>query len=138
MEGPEKEMTEEQMFRPRFGVLYRYDGERRTVVFYPHESLPDTYVCHYADTEEVAIVDAKAGDRIQVDNLGPGQAIYINYPDTPGPVRGRLESDRNAEMTDSNKDEKTKTTWWQGLVMLAGIAAIVVFTIAGINWAVSL
>src|SRR6187402_2528403 len=95
-QGTEREkgtaLSEQQAFRPRFGVLYRHDGDRRTVVFYPHESLPDTFVCHYADTEEVAIVDAKAGDRIQVDNLAPGQAIYINYPDQPGPVRGRLQS----------------------------------------------
>ena len=135
-------MTEEQPFRPRFGVLYRHDGERRTVVFYPHQDKPDTFVCHYADTEEVAVVDAKAGDRIQVDNLGPGQAIYINYPDTPGPVRGRLQSDRDKEMTENeNKPEntdKSKLTWWQGLVVLAGMAAIVVFTIAGINWAIGL
>ena len=130
-------MTEELAFRPRFGVLRRANGETRTVVFYPHESLPDTFVCHYADNEEVAIVDAKAGDRIQVDNLAPGQSIYINYPDKPGPVRGRLQSDREKAMTDSN-EEKTKTTWWQGLIMLAGFSAIVVLTIAGINWALHL
>jgi hypothetical protein len=131
-------MTEEQTFRPRFGVLYRHNGETRTVVFYPHESLPDTFVAHYADTEEVAVVDAKAGDRIQVDNLAPGQAVYINYPDKPGPVRGRLESDRNKEMAENENKPKDPNGWWKALLTLAGIAAIVVFTIAGINWATGL
>lgn len=132
-------MSEEQTFRPRFGVLRRHNGETRTVVFYPHESIPNTFVCHYADTEEVAIVDAKAGDRIQVDNLAPGQNIYINYPDKPGPIRGRLQSDRNKEMADSNETKpKNPNGWWQGLVVLAGIALIVVLTIAGINWATGL
>ena len=128
-------MTEELAFRPRFGVLRRANGETRTVVFYPHESLPDTFVCHYADNEEVAIVDAKAGDRIQVDNLGPGQSIYINYPDKPGPVRGRLQSDRNAEMSTDIQKPKDPNGWWKGLVMLAGLAAIVILTIKGISWA---
>jgi hypothetical protein len=69
-------MTEEQPSRPRFGVLYRHNGERRTVVFYPHSEKPDTFVCHYA--------------------------------------------------------------WAKGLAVLAGLAAIIVLTIAGINWAISL
>ena len=131
-------MTEQQASRPRFGVLYRHNGETRTVVFYPHSDKPDTYVAHYADTEEVAVVDAKAGDRIAVDNLPPGQAIYINYPDKPGPVRGRLQSDRNAEMSTEIQKPKDPNGWWKALLTLAGIAAIVVFTIAGINWATGL
>jgi hypothetical protein len=122
--------------RPRFGVLRRHTGEQVTIVFYPHESLPNTFVAHDAKTEEVVIVDAKAGDRIHVDTLVPGQTIYINYPDKPGPVRGRLQSDREKEMTENNN--KPRAPWWQGLVVLAGIAAIVVLTIAGINWAVGL
>lgn len=130
-------MTEEQSFRPRFGVLRRHDGETRTVVFYPHESLPNTFVAHYADTEEVAIVDAKAGDRIQVDNLAPGQVIFINYPDKPGPVRGRLQSDRNKDMAENEKDNKPSDpgAWWKILVVFGGLAGIIVLTIAGINWA---
>lgn len=131
-------MSEEQPFRPRFGVLHRHDGERRTVVFYPHQDLPDTFVAHYADTEEVAVVDAKAGDRIHVDTLGPGQAIYINYPDKPGPVRGRLQSDRSKEMSDNENKPRDPQAWWKALLTLAGVAAIIVFTIAGINWAISL
>jgi hypothetical protein len=130
-------MTEEQPSRPRFGVLYRHNGERRTVVFYPHSEKPDTFVCHYADTEEVATVDAKAGDRIHFDTLGPGQSIYINYPDTPGPVRGRLKSDRSAEMNNETKP-RDPWGWAKGLAVLAGLAAIIVLTIAGINWAISL
>ena len=129
-------MSQNQESRPRFGVLYRHNGERRTVVFYPHEDKPETFVCHYADTEEVAVVDAKAGDRIQVDNLGPGQAIYINYPNTPGPVRGRLESDRSKDM--EIQKQRDPNGWWKGLATLAGIALIVVLTIAGVNWATGL
>ena len=102
-------MSEEQERRPRFGVLRRGNGESRTVVFYPHESLPNTFVCHYADNEEVAVVDAKNGDRIQVDNLAPGQAIFIEYPNQPGPVRGRLKSDKDKDMAENeNNEDKAK------------------------------
>ncbi len=131
-------MTEEQAKRPRFGVLRRGNGEERTVVFYPHESRPDTFVCHYADTEEVAVVDKAAGDRIHFDTLAPGQSIWIQYPDTPGPVRGRLQSDREKEMAEKEDKPRDPNAVWKGLGALAGLAAIVVLTIAGINWATGL
>lgn len=131
-------MTEPMQNRPRFGVLRRGNGEQRTVVFYPHEKLPAVFVAHYADTEEVAVVDKTVGDRIQVDNLAPGQSIFIEYPNTAGPVRGRLQSDREKEMTENESKPKSNKGWWQGLVVLAGIGVIIVLTVAGINWAISL
>ena len=132
-------MSEELEFRPRFGVLRRHDGTMRTVVFYPHETLPNTFVCHYADNEQVAVVDAKAGDRIQVDNLAPGQAIFIEYPNQPGPVRGRLKSDKDKDdmAENENTEDKVKdpNAVWKGLVGLAGFVLIVVLGIKGVVWA---
>lgn len=49
---------------------------------------------------------------------------YIDYPVVNGPVAGDKPKDPNG--------------WWKGLVMIAGLAAIVVLTIAGINWAIGL
>lgn len=129
-------MSEEpQSVRPRYGALHRANGETRTVYFLPHESMPDTFVAHYADDEEVAVVDAKGGDRIYVDVIGPGQSIYIQYPSSAEPVRGRLKKDKENDMNENNNKPRNPNGWWQGLVVLASLVVIIVLGIKGVVWA---
>lgn len=147
--------------RPRYGVVLRKDGTQEMLVFHPYDDR-GTYIALSAkdDTLELVLGD---GDLVNVDVVPPSQSILFRRGDggwvtTEGGRPTGPDRDPKWVMEDEDVDagdvaptfeelekerlmenkEKTPGGWWKGLVTLAVVAAIIVLTVAGLNWAISL
>jgi hypothetical protein len=129
-------MSGEQQPRPRFGQVRRADGTTQALVFYPTDRENEFIALSASDERELVLGD---GDTVNFDTLDSGQSVIFRRGDaqwTKGET-GRVAGPKKKE-TVMEEQNKSSNGWWKGLVALAGIALIVVLTVAGINWAMSL
>lgn len=121
-------------FRPRFGHVLRSNGRTQPVYYHPDPEEADAFVA--LDPADDSEIELYPGDTLHFDRLAPHQSIYVVKTDGEK-QRGRTKNGwRGAKMEEQK--QKDPNGWWKGLVVLAGICAIVVLTIAGVNWALSL
>lgn len=147
----------EREVRPRFGTVKPVGGKERAISFRPVSDDPMAFEAVDPITDEV--VELNKGDVLKVDVIGPGQSIVVarygkGVPATTAhewrskkdtelmeeifPTKEKKEKDMDENKTPRHAKNQDPNAVWKGLAGLAGFAAIVVLTIAGVRWALSL
>lgn len=127
--------------RPRYGTHWKPGDEVRAIYFIEAENYPDGFVAMDPLTGDALIL--RDDERIQMTNLQAGQTLFVNRPGQENPIASKTaqgwdDEKENDMKHDSGKKVSALASAGILLFVLAGLAGIVVGTIAGINWAVSL
>lgn len=121
-------MSEQEEDRPRFGHIRHRDGTTTPVYYIPDEDEADSFIPIVAATEKP--VELEWGEALKVDKIGPHQSITVAMAGVKPPL--------NTEEISMNDNKPAEKSLLKGLAGLAGVCLIVVLTIAGVNWALSL
>jgi len=126
---------------PRYGTHWKPGEGARAIYFVKAGNYPDGFVAMDPLTGEALVVEDD--ERIQMTNLQAGQTLFVNRRGQEDPIatktaQGWDDEKENNMKHDSGKKVSPLASAGIILFVLSGLAGIVVGTIAGINWAISL